>query len=206
MSESSATRLILASGSPRRLELLRAAGFQPEVVLPKVDEISGESGFVADQLVLENARLKGKAVFDAETVVGLVIISADTVVELEGRIFGKPGTEHEGVRMLQQLAGKTHRVLTGVWMARRSGCDSVDFEEWVERTEVVFHSRNEAFIRAYAQRVGSMDKAGGYAAQSDQGDMIAEFRGSFSSVIGLPIERVTQVLRHWDISAPGGAV
>ena len=203
MSESSATRLILASGSPRRLELLRAAGFQPEVVLPKVDEISGESGFVADQLVLENARLKGKAVFDAETVVGLVIISADTVVELEGRIFGKPGTEHEGVRMLQQLAGKTHRVLTGVWMAWRRGLEEDVFEEWVERTEVLFHARGEEFIKAYVKRVGSLDKAGGYAAQSDQGEMIAEVRGSFSSVIGLPIERVTEVLQRWGLNPSG---
>ena len=203
MSESSATRLILASGSPRRLELLRAAGFQPEVVSPKVAELSGESDLVADQLVLENARLKGKAAFDAGTVAGVVIIAADTVVELEGRIFGKPETEQEAVTMLQQLAGKAHRVLTGVWMAWRRGLEEDVFEEWVERTEVLFHARGEEFIRAYVKRVESLDKAGGYAAQSDQGEMIAEVRGSFSSVIGLPIERVTEVLQRWDLNPSG---
>ena len=203
MSESSATRLILASGSPRRLELLRAAGFQPEVVSPKVAELSGESGLVADQLVLENARLKGNAVFDAGTVAGVVIIAADTVVELEGRIFGKPETEQEAVTMLQQLAGKAHRVLTGVWMAWRRGLEEDVFEEWVERTEVLFHARGEEFIKAYVKRVGSLDKAGGYAAQSDQGEMIAEVRGSFSSVIGLPIERVTEVLQRWGLNPSG---
>ncbi len=203
MSESSATRLILASGSPRRLELLRAAGFQPEVVSPKVAELSGESGLVADQLVIENARLKGKAVFDAGTAAGVVIIAADTVVELEGRIFGKPETEQEAVTMLQQLAGKAHRVLTGVWMAWRRGLEEDVFEEWVERTEVLFHARGEEFIRAYVKRVESLDKAGGYAAQSDQGEMIAEVRGSFSSVIGLPIERVTEVLQRWGLNPSG---
>jgi septum formation protein len=182
---------------------LRAAGFQPEVVSPKVAELSGESGLVADQLVLENARLKGKAAFDAGTVAGVVIIAADTVVELEGRIFGKPETEQEAVTMLQQLAGKAHRVLTGVWMAWRRGLEEDVFEEWVERTEVLFHARGEEFIRAYVKRVESLDKAGGYAAQSDQGEMIAEVRGSFSSVIGLPIERVTEVLQRWGLNPSG---
>jgi septum formation protein len=182
---------------------LRAAGFQPEVVSPKVAELSGESGLVADQLVIENARLKGKAVFDAGTAAGVVIIAADTVVELEGRIFGKPETEQEAVTMLQQLAGKAHRVLTGVWMAWRRGLEEDVFEEWVERTEVLFHARGEEFIRAYVKRVESLDKAGGYAAQSDQGEMIAEVRGSFSSVIGLPIERVTEVLQRWGLNPSG---
>lgn len=182
---------------------MRAAGFQPEVVSPKVAELSGESGLVADQLVLENARLKGKAAFDAGTVAGVVIIAADTVVELEGRIFGKPETEQEAVTMLQQLAGKAHRVLTGVWMAWRRGLEEDVFEEWVERTEVLFHARGEEFIRAYVKRVKSLDKAGGYAAQSDQGEMIAEVRGSFSSVIGLPIERVTEVSQRWDLNPSG---
>jgi septum formation protein len=105
--------------------------------------------------------------------------------------------------MIQQLAGKTHRVLTGVWMAWRRGLEEEVFEEWVERTEVLFHARDEEFIGAYVKRVGSLDKAGGYAAQSDQGEMIAEVRGSFSSVIGLPIERVTEVLQRWGLNPSG---
>ncbi len=207
VSEPSITRrLVLASGSPRRLELLRAAGFQPDVVSPRVAELSGASGLVADQLVLENARLKGRAAFDAASVEGDVMLAADTVVELDGRVFGKPETEQEAVSMLQGLAGKTHRVLTGVWMAWRRGLEEDVFEEWVERTEVLFHTRSEEFIRAYVKRVGSLDKAGGYAAQSDQGEMIAEVRGSFSSVIGLPMERVTQVLQRWGLNPSGTTV
>lgn len=182
---------------------MRAAGFQPEVVSPKVAELSGESGLVADQLVLENARLKGKAAFDAGTVAGVVIIAADTVVELEGRIFGKPETEQEAVTMLQQLAGKAHRVLTGVWMAWRRGLEEDVFEEWMECTDVLFHARGEEFVKACVKRVGPLDKAGGYAARSDQGEMIAEVRGSFSSVIGLPIERVTEVLQRWGLNPSG---
>jgi septum formation protein len=147
--------------------------------------------------------MKGRAVFDAASVEGDVMLAADTVVELDGRVFGKPETEQEAVTMLQQLAGKTHRVLTGVWMAWRRGLEEDVFEEWVECTEVLFHARGEEFIKAYVKRVRSLDKAGGYAAQSDQGEMIAEVRGSFSSVIGLPIERVTEVLQRWGLNPSG---
>lgn len=203
---STSRRLILASASPRRVELLRGAGFNPEVRSPEVVEFSGSSGLAAERLALENARLKGRAVFDAWAGDGDVVVAADTVVELDGRIFGKPRSETEAVSMLQQLGGKVHRVLTGVWMASRSDGGGDLFEQWIEETEISFHCRQEAFIRAYVNRVGSMDKAGGYAAQSDQGEMIAGVRGLFSSVIGLPIERVAEVLKRWGIDPRAGAI
>lgn len=190
-------RLILASGSPRRADLLSKAGFDFEVVLPKVVEGGATDGISADRLVLQNARLKGEWVYHAFAEPGIAVIGADTVIEYEGAIFGKPENESDAQRMLSQLNGHTHRVWTGVWMGFHDGPNSDRVEEWVERADVTFHQRDESFRNAYIRRIGSLDKAGGYAAQTDDGDMISEINGSFSSVVGLPIEHVAQQLNAW---------
>ena len=179
--------LILASASPRRLQLLKQAGFHVEVDISGAEEIE-DHALTPDNLALENARLKWRAI--AARRPEDFILAADTVVWLGGRFYGKPADFQEARQMLSSLAGRTHEVVTGVVV----GC-LADCVEFAEHSMVTFHDLDIEAIDLYLESINPLDKAGGYAAQGDSGRLIAKIEGSLSNVIGLPMERLADVLR-----------
>ena len=173
---------ILASGSPRRKELLGEL-IEEFLVLPShAEEISCHpDGPLA--LVMENARIKGSAV--ARKYPDRWVLGADTLVWLDEEILGKPKDMEEAMAMLRSLAGRTHSVSTGLCLSLLSG----DFEETrVDTSQVTFQSFDDSVIEAYFGEVDPLDKAGGYAIQTRSDLIIERFEGSHSNVIGLPLE------------------
>jgi septum formation protein len=181
-------RMILASESPRRRELLAAVGVPFRVVPSGVEEIPrrGESpsGFVR-----RAALDKGEAV--ALLHPSSFVLSADTIVVLGGRILGKPGNRAEARRMLSGLAGREHRVHTAICLL----CRDRNYRDFgTEVTRVRFRPLTAAEIAAYARTGECDDKAGAYAAQGAGMLLIDRVEGSFSNVVGLPMTRVVEML------------
>jgi septum formation protein len=182
-------RLILASSSPRRIQLLREAGFDPEIVSPEVDERT--CGFFTPcELALFNANRKAVAV--AARFPEAVILAADTIVALGPAVFGKPRDLDDARRMLQNLVGMTHVVVTGVALIRPDHRRAV---LQAEETAVKFRALAEAEIDRYLEAINPLDKAGGYAAQDSPESIIERVDGSFTNVIGLPMELVVPLLK-----------
>lgn len=191
--------LILASASPRRRELLAAAGVPFEVVVAAVEE-AHDQALTARELCRGNARRKAAAV--ARRHPDRLVLGADTLVVLGTRVYGKPADLDEAVRMLSELQGRTHEVVTGV-------CLRHEQSRWerllVEATAVTFRPLDEPAIREYLVRIDPLDKAGAYAIQ-EHGDRIVErIEGSYSNVVGLPVERVVEVLTQEWLTGPGAA-
>lgn len=182
------TQLILASSSPRRHLLLRAAGFEFEVESPGVDEtvIEGED---PDRMVVRLAREKALACA-ADT--GALALGADTTVVLDGRILGKPEGEVEAVEMLLSIGGRTHVVITGWALAQ--GARIV--EDGFETTLVAMRAVDPAEAKAYAASGEPLDKAGAYALQGDGARFVSSIGGSRSNVVGLPLRPVVGALRR----------
>lgn len=182
--------VILASQSPRRRELLRAAGIAFRVVVPHVEErrITAQRGRYAD-LVRRAALAKASAVAGRER--GLVL-AADTIVVCEGEILGKPADEAEARRMLRKLSGRRHRVYTGVALVKGSR-RVVGYE----RTEVVFRELSKKQIDWYVSTGEPMDKAGSYAIQGTGAALIRAVRGCYTNVIGLPLPTVLDMLAEF---------
>lgn len=182
--------LVLASASPRRRALLQEHGYEFEVVIPNgVEEIAPEH-LSPGETVLANARAKAHAVsaWHPEA----IVLGVDTEVFFEGRVLGKPADMDGAFAMLGRLNGRTHEVFSGAWIVGQGKELGV-----VELTRVHFHRRSEAELRRYLARIGPLDKAGAYAAQEDNGEMIARVEGSYSNVIGLPMERLAVALREF---------
>ena len=190
-------RLILASASPRRRDLLMAAGFEVVVRPAEVEELTG--GLSARALVLANAELKALNV--AAHTQGDLVLGADTIVVLDGEILGKPRDLIHAAEMLGRLGGRAHEVLTGVCLLRGGGVTHCSF---VESTRVAFRPLDEATIDAYLADIDPLDKAGSYAAQEDRGRLIEQIEGSMENVIGLPVARVlTAIGTHFTESLGG---
>ena len=184
--------LVLASASPRRRELLLAAGLTCTVEPAQVDELDDpELGLAA--LVLANARAKALAVAGAKP--DAVVLGADTLVWIDGRALGKPRDAEAARGMLGELSGRVHEVATGVHLVRLEPRVQVEFHEV---TRVRFRQLDAEVISEYLRRVDVLDKAGAYALQ-EHGEMLVEsVEGSRSNVVGLPVERVTAALeRHF---------
>lgn len=181
--------LILASGSPRRRDLMEEAGYQFQVIKPDVEEIDDPSRSIR-ALTRENARLK------AESVAGgfpdRVIIAADTLVLRDDTALGKPTDGDEAFAMIRSLNGRTHQVFTAVCVVARDAGREVEFSVV---TDVTFKRLSDGELRGYHRLIDPMDKAGAYAAQ-DHGEVIIErVEGSWTNVVGLPMERLREVLR-----------
>jgi septum formation protein len=180
-------RLILASTSPRRADLLRESGISFRVEPPRVEEWSAEEfpEIQPGELARGNARRKAQAV--AERHPGQPVLAADTIVVCEGRILGKPADEEMARQMLGWLSGRTHEVVTAVVLVLPDG---KKIRESVVRTRVKFRELGKAEVEAYVREIEVLDKAGAYALQ-DGGDRLVErVEGSRSNVIGLPMETV----------------
>jgi septum formation protein len=188
----SARPLILASASPRRQELLRQLQVEFEVWPAGVEELHQEQ-LTARELSLLNAYRKARAVakkFPDHTVLG-----ADTLVCLGPRLYGKPTGLPDAARMLRELGGQTHQVVTGVCLLRLRAHRETMF---AETTEVTFRPLTKEQIDAYLLAVNPLDKAGAYAIQERGGELVADVSGSYSNVVGLPLERLRQELRRLD--------
>lgn len=186
--------LILASTSPRRRHLLQTYGFKFEVLTTSVEELQ-DATLGPSRLVQENARLKAMPVADLHT--DSVVIGCDTVVALGDRILGKPVDMREAAQMLADLNGRTHTVHSGVCIVHSAGQREISF---VETTQVRFHHLSDAERFLYHERIHPLDKAGAYAAQDDDGQLIAESIGSMTNVVGLPMEALIEKLKLFGIS------
>ncbi|MEM7603034.1 MAG: Maf family protein [Verrucomicrobiota bacterium] len=176
--------LILASGSPRRSDLLRDAGYDFEVIKPDVEEI--EDGSIPIRIVTsENAKLKAAAVSEANP--DAVVIAADTLVLLGERVLSKPMDREEAVAMLGALNGNSHQVFTAVTMMQTGAAKVHNF---TIATDVHFKTLTLAEREAYHQLINPMDKAGAYAAQEHGELIIDRIEGSMTNVIGLPMDEV----------------
>jgi septum formation protein len=173
-------RLILASASPRRADLLREAGIDADVQPADVNE-EVEPGEVPEEYVRRVAESKGRAVSRASP--GRHVLAADTAVVVDGRILGKPSGPDDSARMLQVLSGRTHLVISAVCLMKDSR-PVVDTE--VEVTVVEFAELSPAEIAWYVASGESMDKAGGYGIQGLASRFVTRIAGSYSNVVGLP--------------------
>jgi septum formation protein len=188
--------LILASASPRRAELLRQLSIAFDILPAEVAEIHHEQ-LTARELAQLNAYRKARNV--AKRFADRVILGADTLVYLDTTLFGKPATLEEAFRMLEQLQGRTHEVITGICLLHLRSHRQAMF---AESTVVTFRPLDEASIRRYLSHVNPLDKAGAYAIQ-EQGDLIVEkVAGSYTNVVGLPLERLRAELESWAEPGP----
>jgi septum formation protein len=196
------TTLILASASPRRAQILRDAGIEFEVVAPSVEEnlLPGES---AEKMVLRLAEAKARDVAAslAANSRHVFVLGADTTVVagVDGAtILGKPESAKDAARMLRMLSGRTHRVLTGIAVIRLPGGE---FRSAVESTAVTFAAFGENEIASAIASGEPLDKAGAYAIQGRAGKFVTRVEGSYSNVVGLPIERVRAILSEMALFA-----
>jgi septum formation protein len=186
---SGGTRLILASASPRRREILGALGVEFDVVVPEVEERS--AGAAPEELVIENARRKANAgVALAAAAVGDHVIGVDTEVALEGRVLGKATDAQQARERLQALSGRTHEVLSGVAVVEvgegeRSG---------VARSLVTFEELDGATLELYVASGEWRDRAGAYAIQGLGALLVGRVEGDFSNVVGLPLRLLFSLL------------
>lgn len=184
-------RFILASRSPRRAELLAAAGFVFDVVPADIDETRWP-GEPPDRYVVRMAREKALAVRRAAARAGAEpVLAADTAVVVDGRVLGKPGDAGEAAEMLRALSGRTHEVMTGLALAGSDG--RLTAECVVSR--VTFATLSEPEVEWYVTTGEPMDKAGAYAVQGLASRFIERVEGSYTNVVGLPIASVYRMLR-----------
>jgi len=182
-------KLLLASNSPRRRELLGGLDIPFEVVQLKEIEETYPAALQGGEIPLHIARLKMNA-YDLSLAEGEVLVTADTIVWADGKVFGKPADEEEAVAMLHALSGRTHQVFTGVCL--RSVYEKCEF---VCSTDVTFSALTDEQIRYYVARYRPMDKAGAYGIQEWIGYIgVESIRGSYFNVMGLPVQRLYTAL------------
>jgi septum formation protein len=184
-------RLILASTSPRRAQILRDAGLAFSIISSAVDEtpIPGEA---PGELVLRLANAKAELVA-ARSVGPAMVVAADTVVVLEGQILGKPRSTDDARHMLERLSGRTHSVVTGVSLIR---LPDVEQRAFVETTLVHFDRLSANEITRYLATEEPHDKAGAYAIQGRAGRYIPRIEGCYYNVVGLPLARLLSELHE----------
>lgn len=186
--------IILASASPRRLELMHQIGLNPQIMISDINEywdgqLSGRE--FARQLAFK------KAMFCADKVKEGIIISADTVVVLEDRIYGKPIDFNQAKEMLCSLRGKQHSVITGIAvLSCPEGKLMIDDQE----TYVKFKALTEDEIRAYIDCGESFDKAGGYGIQGKGALLVERIEGDYFNVVGLPLQKLNYLLSNFNIN------
>jgi septum formation protein len=183
--------IILASGSPRRNELLSLLDIPFEVCASKVEEVVDETSLPEDivmSLALQKAHDVARNMKDA------IVLGADTVVVIDGQVLGKPENRQDAAATLRRLSGRTHEVFTGVAIVSREKATT-----FYERTEVTFYELTEEDITAYLQTGEPFDKAGSYGIQGRGAVLVRKIAGDYYSVVGLPIARVARELQRFFI-------
>lgn len=187
-------RIILASKSPRRQELLKLGGIEYEVIVSDEDEII--NSHIPHEVVEDLSNQKAKAVFDKlPDRCNVVVIGADTIVSYDGEILGKPKNEKDAFRMLSDLSGNTHEVYTGVTVIWSDADGNKSSRTFSECTKVVFYELTSDEIEAYIASRDPMDKAGAYGIQSGAAKFVKGIDGDYNNVVGLPLARLYHELR-----------
>ena len=190
--------MILASQSPRRIELMREAGYDIRVIPADIDEtpFDGEAPLT---LVERLARAKAAAVAAEHAEPNELTVAADTIVTFDGQILGKPADGDEARTMLRELSGRTHQVATGVCIVKAGDATAPHAAEslsFVDVTDVTFYELTEEQIERYVLLGEPMDKAGAYGIQGTGGRMLVhDISGDFCNVVGLPIARVARAIQ-----------
>lgn len=182
-------RLILASGSPRRRELLSLMGYAFEIIVPDVDEnVSGHARDIVGILSQRKAHAVADSLEDG------IVIASDTLVSLDGIPLGKPEDEADAHRMLASLSGRTHEVFTGVTVIDSASGKNLT---QVVRTGVSFRELESNEIDEYIHSGEPMDKAGAYAIQGGASKFVDGLDGSFENVVGFPVVEIQQMLNQF---------
>lgn len=187
-------KLILASSSPRRKQLLENLHLTFQTTGSEVDE-SFNPMLSPEQIVMELAERKAKAVFSQHS--SAFVIGADTIVVANNAILGKPKDRQEAVAMLKTLSGQQHEVYTGVAILSQNATT-----RFFERTEVLFWELTDAEIEAYVQTGEPLDKAGAYGIQDFGSMLVKKINGDYFSVVGLPVSRTIRELRRIGFALP----
>lgn len=197
-------KIILASSSPRRRELMAQAGFAFEVLVSEADEtIETETPGEMVEVLSER-----KAAAVAEEIkrqgfaeASVLLVGADTMVAIDGKKLGKPKDEKGAEEMLEELSGRTHQVYTGVTLIRlkkaENGSVLQESRTFSEGTDVSFYPLTKEEIRSYIATGEPMDKAGAYGIQGKAAVFVKEIKGDYNNVVGLPIARLYQELKKW---------
>ena len=193
-------RVILASASPRRRELLKQIGIEFETKVSNVEETAKAPQPAA--LVEELSRQKAEAVLSEMEPCGeaVLVIGADTVVALEDKILGKPADKEEAVKMLKLLSGREHQVYTGVTLLYRpeSGVEAGNVSRtFHEMAKVYFYPMTQEEIESYVSTGDPMDKAGAYGIQGLFARFVRGIEGDYNNVVGLPVGRLYQEAKEW---------
>ena len=188
-----APSLLLASKSPRRRELLSAAGFQFNTAAPQVDERS-DINLSLREITALNAVRKGLAV--ARVYTRKIVLSADTLVALDHKIIGKPHDRDHAADILRRLSGRVHEVCSSVFILHLARARSTMF---YEISRVRFRRLDDRAIDDYFTKVNPLDKAGAYAAQGYGAEIISRIEGSHTNVVGLPMEKTIAALAKFGI-------
>lgn len=183
--------IILASASPRRSELLRQIGVEFNVVTSDTPEIH-DGELTAREIAQVNAYRKARNV--AKKHPDALVLGADTLVYLETLLMGKPGSLEHAYQMLEQLQGRTHEVVTAVCLLNLRNHRQRIF---TEVTDVTFRPLDAVKIRRYLTKVNPLDKAGAYAIQEEGDSIVESIAGSYTNVVGLPVERLQAELQAW---------
>lgn len=187
--------LVLASGSPRRRELLQRIGLEFSIETADVEEVI-RPGEAPREAALRLAVEKGAPV--AARHPAALVLSADTLVVHQGRMLGKPASAGQARDMLAMLSGCWHEVLTAWAIQRRDASGKLICFQAIDRTRVRFHDLESDDIHAYVDSGEPMDKAGAYGIQDLGSLLVAEIKGDYFTVMGLPVSRVVRDLRHCD--------
>lgn len=197
-------KIVLASSSPRRRELMAQAGFAFEVLVSEADEtIETETPVEMVEVLSER-----KAAAVAEEIKrqgfaeeSILLVGADTMVAIDGKKLGKPKDEKGAEEMLEELSGRTHQVYTGVTLIRlkkaENGSILQESRTFYEGTDVSFYPLTKEEIRSYIATGEPMDKAGAYGIQGKAAVFVKEIKGDYNNVVGLPIARLYQEVKNW---------
>lgn len=183
--------IILASASPRRLQILRQCGVDPRVIKSSTQE-NYQSNEKPEQIVMA---LSFKKAFDvSEKINSGIVIGADTIVVIDNTILGKPENDQDAIRMLKKLSGRSHKVITGFAIIDpENKIKLVDYET----SEVVFNKLSKNEIDSYILSREYQDKAGSYAIQGKGAMLVSRINGCYFNIVGLPISKINKSLNHY---------
>lgn len=186
-------KIILASGSPRRRELLSQIDIEYDVVLSNVEEHTEE--ILPDKIVMDLSRQKALEVA-LRVEEGKIVLGADTVVAVDDTILGKPVSRDNAFEMIESLSGREHSVYTGVTLVKRNG-NSEKIVSFSEKTDVYVKEMSDDEIWAYIDTTEPMDKAGAYGIQGRFAAFVEKINGDYNNIVGLPISRVYDELKKF---------